>query len=115
ATGLSARAHPGMVRPAPGPVISSVVGSRHGSQPLATRLGRGAVLPVAGGPWSLCTERAERHRGGRDLRARSAVMTEQNPMPIVVAVGDDSIDSALAFAAAEAVASGCGVHLLHAV
>jgi nucleotide-binding universal stress UspA family protein len=42
-------------------------------------------------------------------------MTEQNPMPIVVAVGDDSIDSALAFAAAEAVASGCGVHLLHAV
>ena len=42
-------------------------------------------------------------------------MTEQNPMPIVVAVGDDSIDSALAFAAAEAVAAGCGVHLLHAV
>ena len=42
-------------------------------------------------------------------------MTDQNPMPVVVAVGDDSIDSALAFAAAEAVASGCGVHLLHAV
>lgn len=42
-------------------------------------------------------------------------MTEQNPSPIVVAVGDDSIDSALAFAAAEAVAAGCGVHLLHAV
>jgi nucleotide-binding universal stress UspA family protein len=42
-------------------------------------------------------------------------MTEQNPIPIVVAVGHDPIDAALAFAAGEAVRAGCGLHLAHVV
>jgi nucleotide-binding universal stress UspA family protein len=42
-------------------------------------------------------------------------MTEQKPNPIVVAVGHDPIDGALAFAAGEAVRAGCGMHLVHAV
>ena len=42
-------------------------------------------------------------------------MTEQNPNPIVVAVGNDPIDAALAFAAGEAARAGCGLHLVHAV
>ena len=42
-------------------------------------------------------------------------MTEQNPHPIVVAVGHDPIDSALAFAAGEASRIGCGLHLVHVV
>jgi nucleotide-binding universal stress UspA family protein len=42
-------------------------------------------------------------------------MTESNPNPVVVAVGDDSIDAALVFAAAEAARAGCGIHLLHVV
>jgi nucleotide-binding universal stress UspA family protein len=42
-------------------------------------------------------------------------MTEQNPNPIVVAVGLDPIDEALAFAGGEAARSGCGLHLVHVV
>ena len=42
-------------------------------------------------------------------------MTESNPNPVVVAVGDDSIDAALVFAAGEATRAGCGIHLLHVV
>jgi nucleotide-binding universal stress UspA family protein len=42
-------------------------------------------------------------------------MIEPNPKPIVVAVGDDSIDAALVFAAGEATRAGCGIHLLHVV
>ena len=42
-------------------------------------------------------------------------MTESNPNPVVVAVGDDSIDAALVFAVGEAARAGCGIHLLHAV
>ena len=42
-------------------------------------------------------------------------MTEQNPNPVVVAVGHDPIDAALAFAAGEAARAGCGLHLVHAV
>ena len=42
-------------------------------------------------------------------------MTEQNPNPIVVAVGHDPIDEALAFAASEAVRVKCGLHLVHVV
>lgn len=42
-------------------------------------------------------------------------MTEQKPHPVVVAVGNDPIDVALAFAADEAVRAGCGLHLVHAV
>ena len=42
-------------------------------------------------------------------------MTEQNPHPIVVAVGHDPIDTALAFAAGEASRIGCGLHLVHVV
>lgn len=42
-------------------------------------------------------------------------MTEQNPNPVVVAVGHDPIDVALAFAAGEAVRAGCGLHLVHVV
>jgi len=42
-------------------------------------------------------------------------MTEQNPNPIVVAVGHDPIDAALAFAAGEAVRAWCGLHLAHVV
>lgn len=42
-------------------------------------------------------------------------MTAQNPHPIVVAVGHDPIDSALAFAAGEASRIGCGLHLVHVV
>lgn len=40
-------------------------------------------------------------------------MDETNPHPIVVAVGGDVGEAALAFAAEEAVRAGCGVHLLH--
>jgi nucleotide-binding universal stress UspA family protein len=42
-------------------------------------------------------------------------MTEQNPNPVVVAVGHDPIEAALAFAAGEAVRAGCGLHLVHVV
>lgn len=42
-------------------------------------------------------------------------MTEQNPNPILVAVGYDPMDAALAYAAAEAAREGCGLHLLHVV
>ncbi len=42
-------------------------------------------------------------------------MNEQNPNPVVVAVGHDPIDVALAFAAGEAVRAGCGLHLVHVV
>lgn len=49
------------------------------------------------------------------LALTEAVMPEQNPRPVVVAVGHDPIDAALAFAAAEAVRAGCGLHLVHAV
>lgn len=42
-------------------------------------------------------------------------MPEQNPNPIVVAVGHDPIDVAIAFAAGEAVRAGCGLHLVHVV
>ena len=42
-------------------------------------------------------------------------MNEQNPNPVVVAVGHDPIDAALAFAAGEAGRAGCGLHLVHVV
>ena len=42
-------------------------------------------------------------------------MTEQNPKPIIVAVGHDPIDAALRFAAGEAERAGCGLHLVHVV
>ncbi len=42
-------------------------------------------------------------------------MTEQNPNPILVAVGPDPVGAALAFAAAEADRESCGLHLLHVV
>lgn len=42
-------------------------------------------------------------------------MTEQNPQPVVVAVGHDPIDAALDFAVAEAARAGCGLHLIHVV
>jgi nucleotide-binding universal stress UspA family protein len=35
--------------------------------------------------------------------------------PIVVGIGTDEVDAALAFAAQEAVRAGCGLHLVHAV
>lgn len=43
------------------------------------------------------------------------MMTELNPYPIVVGVGHDPIDTALAFAAGEASRIGCGLHLVHVV
>ena len=42
-------------------------------------------------------------------------MSEQNPNPVVVAVGHDPIDAALAYAADEATRAGCGLHLVHVV
>jgi nucleotide-binding universal stress UspA family protein len=44
-------------------------------------------------------------------------MTEQqtNGRPVVVGVGPTEVDSALAYAAEEAVRAGCGLHLVHAV
>ena len=46
-------------------------------------------------------------------------MTEQRTTAhgprIVVGVGPEEVESALAFAAAEAVRAGCGLHLVHAV
>lgn len=42
-------------------------------------------------------------------------MSEQNPAPVVVAVGHDPIDAALALAAEEAARAGCGLHLVHVV
>lgn len=41
-------------------------------------------------------------------------MSPQSP-PVVVAVGHDPYDLALAFAVDEAVRAGCGIHLVHAV
>lgn len=40
--------------------------------------------------------------------------TPNNP-PIVVGIGPDEVDSALEFAAEEAIRVGCGLHLVHAV
>ena len=42
-------------------------------------------------------------------------MSEQDPNPVVLAVGHDPIDAALAFAGAEAAGAGCGLHLVHVV
>ena len=42
-------------------------------------------------------------------------MSEPSPMPIVVAVGTDEIDAALAFAAREAATAGSSIHLVHVV
>ena len=42
-------------------------------------------------------------------------MSEQDPRPVVVAVGHDPMDAALAYAAAEAARAGCGLHLVHAL
>lgn len=42
-------------------------------------------------------------------------MPQQSPKPVVVAVGNDPVDSALEYAAAEALRDGCGLHVLHAV
>ncbi|WP_432479297.1 universal stress protein [Nocardioides sp. GXQ0305] len=42
-------------------------------------------------------------------------MTEQNPNPILVAVGHDPMEPALAWAAAEVERLSCGLHLLHVV
>ncbi|ANH39633.1 Universal stress protein [Nocardioides dokdonensis FR1436] len=40
-------------------------------------------------------------------------MEETNEAPVVVAVGDEDCEAALAFAGQEASRTGCGVHLLH--
>lgn len=42
-------------------------------------------------------------------------MFEQNPEPVVVAIGLDPIDAALEYAADEAARAGCGLHLVHVV
>ncbi len=42
-------------------------------------------------------------------------MTEQNPPPVVVAVGHDPVDGALVYAAGEAARAGCGLHLVHVI
>lgn len=42
-------------------------------------------------------------------------MTDQNPDPVIVAVGLDPLEAGLAYAAAEAEREGCGLHLVHAV
>lgn len=42
-------------------------------------------------------------------------MSQENPRPVVVAVGNDPVDSALEYAAAQALREHCGLHVLHAV
>ena len=42
-------------------------------------------------------------------------MAQPQQKPIVVAVGNEPVDSALEYAAAEALRLGCGLHVLHAV
>ena len=42
-------------------------------------------------------------------------VTTSNGRPIIVGVGPDEVESALEFAAEEAVRAGCGLHLVHAV
>ena len=42
-------------------------------------------------------------------------MPENNPNPVVVAIGNDHLESALRYAVAEAARVGTGVHLVHAV
>jgi nucleotide-binding universal stress UspA family protein len=42
-------------------------------------------------------------------------MSEQNPAPVVVAVGHEPIDAALSLGASEAASAGCGLHLVHVV
>ena len=76
----------------------------------------GAFDRVSMGRWSLGLAGGRRERGTGSTNPRTeAVMTEQNPHPVVVAVGHDPIDAALAFAAGEAVRAGCGLHLVHVV
>src|SRR5687767_10538073 len=53
--------------------------------------------------------------GWNQPRTTEAVMTEQNPNPVVVAVGHDAIDAALTYAASEAGRAACGLHLVHVV
>jgi nucleotide-binding universal stress UspA family protein len=42
-------------------------------------------------------------------------LSEQNPNPVVVAVGHDRMDAALEYAAGEATRLGCGLHLVQFV
>lgn len=42
-------------------------------------------------------------------------MAENNPKPVLVAVGHDPMEAALTYAAREAARAGCGVHLVHVV
>ncbi|ANH39634.1 Universal stress protein family protein [Nocardioides dokdonensis FR1436] len=42
-------------------------------------------------------------------------MSQPDPRPVVVAVGDQPADAALSYAVAEAERLGCGVHLVHVV
>lgn len=42
-------------------------------------------------------------------------MAENNPNPVLVAVGHDPMEAAVTYAAREAARAGCGLHLLHVV
>lgn len=42
-------------------------------------------------------------------------MSDQSPLPILVAVGDDPADQAIEYAAREALRAGCGLQLVHVV
>jgi nucleotide-binding universal stress UspA family protein len=42
-------------------------------------------------------------------------MPEHSSRPVVLAVGNDPVDSALEYAVAEALRQGCGLHVVHAV
>jgi nucleotide-binding universal stress UspA family protein len=48
-------------------------------------------------------------------KAERPAMSEQNPHPVVVAVGHDEMDAALLYAAGEVTRLGCGLHLVQFV
>ena len=77
-----------------------------------------ALCRPSRGPTALRTTPAPAKSGGTGAAEEDA-MTEQRTTAhgptIVVGVGPEEFESALAFAAAEAVRAGCGLHLVHAV
>ena len=72
-------------------------------------------LAGSNGPsYDAATGEEWRHRNSRGGRHDRAAHHPHGPR-IVVGVGPEEFESALAFAAAEAVRAGCGLHLVHAV
>ena len=96
------------------PVDSSVpLGPHTGRGPAAATGALAVGRRVAGHEaWS---HRAPPSSAGGAGTAEVVHETGAEPEAVVVAVGNDPVDSALEYAAAEALRDGCGLHVLHAV